>query len=124
MANYGGMVKDFLLSPSPWVQVGKFLYGEYKRGATFENNSFSEWLYGEWTEDKYKQYLALHSVPVVGQYMDYLLDYRGGREYLNRYGMDWSDIHDPRKLALSNSGTALARYGVNFVSKNISKLYR
>lgn len=124
MADYGGMIKDFLLSPSPQVRVIKFLYGEYKRGATLEDNTFSEWLYGEWDETKYKQYLALNAVPGISQYMDYLLSYRGAVEYLNRYGMDWSDIHDPRKLGLSNSGTALARFGLNFVSRNVTKLYR
>lgn len=124
MVDYGGMIKDTLLSPSPWVQLGKFLYGEFERGATLENNSFSEWLYGEWDETKYKQYLALNAVPGISHYMDYLLGYRSANEYLNRYGMDWSDIHDPRKLDLSNSGTALARFGLNFVSRNVSKLYR
>lgn len=124
MVDYGGMIKNTFLAPSPWVQLGKFLYGEYERGATFEDNFFSEWLYGPYDETKYKQYLAFHSVPVLGQYMDYLLDYRASSEYLNRYGLDWSNIHDPRKLAISGSGTALARIGVNFVSKNVERLYR
>lgn len=124
MADYGGMVKDFLLSPSPPVRLAQFLYGEWKRGADFENNAVSDWLYSDWSEEKYKQYLALRSVAPVRMYFDYLLDYRGANEYLNRYGMDWSDIHDPRKLALNQSGTALGGYALNFVSRNVSKLYR
>lgn len=121
-------VANVLLQPNPMFKLYGWIGGQVeanvKRGATLEDNTFSDWLYGEYDEEKYKKYLLLHAVPGVSQYMDYLLDYRVSREYLDRYGMDWTDIHDPRKLALSNSGTALARFGMNFVSKNVDKLYR
>lgn len=100
------------------------LYNEHIKGRTLEDNEVSEWLYGEWTEEKYKQYLAYNSVYPIRLYFNYLLDYRGANEYLDRYGMDWSDIHDPRKLNLSQSGSALGGYALNFVSKNIGRLYR
>lgn len=83
-----------------------------------------DWLYGEWSEDKLKAYEALNRVPIFGDYMDYLLDQRSDSEYLQRYGMDYSDIHDPRKLKQTSSGSALVGNSINFVSRNVSRLYR
>lgn len=88
------------------------------------NNPISEWLYGEWNEKKYKEYLAWNSIYPARLLFDYILDSRAADEYLNRYGMDYSDIHDPRKMPNASSGTALAGYALNFVSKNVEKLYR
>lgn len=88
------------------------------------NNPFSEWLYGGWNERKWQQYAILHAIPGVSDYMDYLLDYRSDKEYFNRYGMDYSNIHDPRKLSATSSLSGTVRTGFNFVSKNVTKLYR
>lgn len=82
------------------------------------------WLYSDWTEDKFKAYSMLNSLPFVGNYMDYLLDKRATDEYFDRYGMDYTDIHDPRKLQYSNTVVNLYRSGMNFVSKNVTRLYR
>ena len=91
---------------------------------SFTNNPVSEWLYGDWTREKYHEFLALRSIRPIGLYFDYLLDSRNTEKYLDRYGMDYGAIYDPRNLPNASSGTALAGYGVNFVSKNINKLYR
>lgn len=85
---------------------------------------FTEWLYGEYDEGKYNTAVFLHSFPIIGNYMDYLLDVRAGKEYLNRHGMDYTDIHDFRKLLGSNSGSTYYRSVVNYVSSNIGRLYR
>lgn len=84
---------------------------------------FDEWLYGDWNEQKYKDYKMLNSVPIVRDYMDYMLSVRSDNEYLRRYGMDYSDIHDPRKLSQSGSSSRLNSHGYNMISRNISKLY-
>lgn len=83
-----------------------------------------EWLYGDWNESKYKTYLALDSIYPVHLWMDYLLDKRTTDEYLNRYGLDYTDIHDPRKLSTTGSARALSSYALNYVSRNLDKLYR
>lgn len=87
------------------------------------NQWFTNWLYGPYDEQKYNTAVFLHGVPFVGDYMDYLLDVRAGKEYLERHGMDYSDIHDFRKLLGSNSGSRLSRDVINFVSSNVDRLY-
>lgn len=98
-------------------------------GAAFQNrplkDQLKEWLYEDnYDWQKLKEFELLHNVPVVGDYMDYLLDLRAAEEYLDRYGMDPSDIHDPRKLPSVSSGSSFMRSGLNFVSDNVKRLYR
>lgn len=84
-----------------------------------------QWLYGSWNKEKYSTYTVLNNIPGVSDYMDTLLDRRTAQEYLDRYGLDYTDIHDPRKLPGGKSSAV--RVGMNalqFVSKNVSKLYR
>lgn len=100
-------------------------YNDYLKGATLENNKLSRWLYEDnWSKEKLRQYQLLNAVPGVSQYMDYLLDLRADQEYLDRYGMSYSDIHDPRKLRSTSSGSRLAGSAVNMVSRNLDDLYR
>lgn len=87
------------------------------------DQAFTEWLYGEYDEQKLAQFEILHNVPILGQYMDYKLDLRADQEYMQRYGLDYPDIHDPRKLRQSSSGAALYGSALRMVSKNIDKLY-
>lgn len=90
--------------------------------ATLENNPISEWLYGSWSKEKLREFELLHQVPILRQYMDYLLDVRADDEYLNRYGMDYSDIHNPLKLKQAHSGFSYIGSIIG-VSENIAKLY-
>lgn len=96
--------------------------------AAFQNkplkDQMKDWLYGEWTEQKVREFEVLHNIPVISNYMDYLLDYRADQEYLDRYGMDWTDVHDPRKLSSVSSGSSLVGASLQFVSKNVERLYR
>lgn len=94
-----------------------------KLGGIIEDH-MTDFLYGEWNEEKLRQYEIMARVPVLNDYMDYLLDRRADEEYLRRYGMDYSDIHDPRKLKQSSSGTHLVGSSLNFVSSNVKRLYR
>lgn len=87
-------------------------------------NQFDEWLYGDWNEQKYKDYKLLNFLPGVSQYMDYMLDVRADQEYFSRYGMDYKDIHDPRKLSQSASSSRLNGAVYNMVSRNINRLYK
>lgn len=89
-----------------------------------DHNPFADWLYGEYDERKLRQFEILHRVPGVSDYMDYLLDKRSDEEYLRHNGMDYSDIHDPRKLHQSASGSRFTGDVINFVSRNVSRLYR
>lgn len=56
--------------------------------------------------------------------MDYKLDLRSDEEYLRRYGMSYEDVHDPRKLRQVSSGSRLYGTALNYVSKNVDKLYK
>lgn len=107
------------------LSSGQNYYGPSWLGEAYDGLFNTEsWLYGEWTEEKYNVYLGLRNIPVFSNYMDYLLDKRRSDEYLNRHGMDYSNIHDPRKLFQTNSGTALIGGSLNFVSRNVTRLYR
>lgn len=87
------------------------------------DQAFTDWLYGEYDEQKLTQFELLHNVPVLGQYMDYKLDLRRDQEYMARHQLSYSDIHDPRKLSETSSGSALYGSTLRMVSKNIDKLY-
>lgn len=87
------------------------------------DQQFTDWLYSNWSEQKYEDYKILDMVPGVHQYMDYLLDKRADSEYLSRYGMDFTDIHDPRKLSQTSSANSLYGFGYRMISKNIDSLY-
>lgn len=118
------MIDKYLnkVSVPEWLFTGLLPY-TYLKGYNIDSNPFSDWLYGEYDEKKLRQFELLHNIPVVSNYMDYLLDRRADEEYLNRYGMDYSDVHDPRKLHSVNSGSRAIGAALNFVSSNVSKLY-
>lgn len=118
------MINEYLsnFKTPTWLLTGILPYAKMK-GYTVDENPFSEWLYGEYDEEKLKHFEMLYSTP-LHYYMDYLLDRRADEEYLNRYGMDYPDIHDPRKLSQTGAFTELAHVGLNFVSDNVKRLYR
>lgn len=99
----------------PALTRAAFAYGDKK---------FTEWLYGEYDEEKLTQFELLHNIPVLGDYMDYKLDLRADKEYMARYQLDYQDIHDPRKLKQVSSGSRMYGSAMNYVSKNVDKLYK
>lgn len=96
--------------------LAKHLYNAFNKHV---EPAVTDWLYGEYDEEKLKQFQVAYSVPGVRDYLDYLLDRRSDQEYLRRYGMDYSDIHDPRKLRQTGSGSRV----ISNVSSNVSSLY-
>lgn len=93
--------------------------------ATFEDNAFATWLYtAEWNDENLSKFYALYAVEPTKTYIDYLLDRRADQEYLNRYGITSSDIHDPRKLRTTSSASRLYGYAIESVSDNFKRLYK
>lgn len=90
----------------------------------FDTTPMQDWLYGSWSKEKLRQFTFYRNVPVLSQYMDYLLDLRDNEHYLDRNGMTYSDIKDPRKLSSVQSGSRLVGSAYSIVSKNVEKLYR
>ena len=95
-----------------------------KKMGDYVDRKVEEWLYGEYDEKKLSQFEFYHSLPLVGDYMDYLLDKRADQEYMQRYGIDYKDIHDPRKLRQTSSGSRLLGNSMRMVSRNVDSLYR
>lgn len=92
---------------------------------TLESNPYADWLYGDdWNKHKLHQFMLSEAIYPLHLYNDYLLDLRKSEEYLRRNNMTYLDIHDPRNLYVTGSGSAGIRYGINFISSNIGKLYR
>lgn len=89
-----------------------------------DDNSIADWLYGEWTEEKYYQYMALRMFKPAAAYFDYLLAIRQDKEYMKRYGLTWGDIHDISKLRSHNAGTNFYGSVLNFASDNAKHLYK
>lgn len=88
------------------------------------NQMFNAWIWGKYDERKLGAFEALYHVPVVKDYMDYLLDLRADQEYMDRYGLSYSDIHDPRKLREVGSGSRTLGSATTMLSRNFDKLYR
>lgn len=80
----------------------------------------ADWLYSDWSKEKYETFKTLYQIPGIKQYFDYILDKRSDSEYMDINQVDWSDIHDPRKLSQTHSFGSM----VNFVSSNVTRLYR
>lgn len=87
------------------------------------DKSFTEWLYGPVDQQKLSQLEFLYNTPLKS-YMDYKMDLRKDAEYLARYGLTLSDVHDFRKLHQFGSGSSVYGSALNFVSDNIKRLYR
>lgn len=101
----------------PEDNINAFFDGMY-------HNPFADWMTdGDWNETKYQQFNLLYATP-LRYYMDAVLDHRSAEEYLDRYGMDYTDIHDPRKLTGTSSTATFVSSGYRMVSRNIEKLYR
>lgn len=87
------------------------------------DKQFTEWLYGPMSEQKLSQLEFLYNTPLK-PIIDYKMDMRQDKEYLNRYGMSIEDVHDFRKLHQFGSGSQVYGSALNFVSDNIKRLYR
>lgn len=96
---------------------------EFYEGAT--HNVYADWLYeDDWTKEKLGMYELATHIPLLNSYTEWLLDVREDEEYLRRFGMDYSDVHDPRKLHQTSSGSRAIGGAINFVSAMVTRLYR
>lgn len=92
---------------------------------TLTDNPYADWLLeDDWNEKKFHQWMFTNAIYPLQLYNNYLLDNRKATEYMRRNGISYLDIHDPRNLVSGESGSAMIRYGINFISSNLSKLYR
>lgn len=87
----------------------------------------NQFLNSEWSYEKQKAFNDLYNFSVFGwspfrDQFDSILDSRNDQLYLDRYGLDWSDVKDPRKLSQSKRSASVN--AINFVSSNIKRLYR
>lgn len=80
--------------------------------------------YGNYDEKKYKEFNFWYSVPFIRPLMDYDIDKARSDSYMQRFGLNYSDILDPRKMLDHQSTSNLYGSGMNFVSSNWRKLYR
>lgn len=81
---------------------------------------------GEWSYDKQKAFSNLYNFSIGGwspfrNQFDSILDARNDQLYLDRYGLDYSDVKDPRKFV---HGSSPVVHTLNFVSDNVKRLYR
>lgn len=87
-------------------------------------DDLKDWLYEDnYDQKKFEKVAILSSLPGIGLYVNNVLDMRAATEYLRNNQMTWSDIHDPRKLSGFGSTAAIGRAGVNFISRNVKRLY-
>lgn len=92
---------------------------------SLEDNRFATWLYtAEWNDENLRTFELLYSVEPTKSYIDYLLNLRDDRYYLDRYGITDSDIRDPRKLGQVSAASRLYGYSLNFISDSAKFLYK
>lgn len=70
-------------------------------------------------EDDYDIYNLLDTLGIPRNDKDDLID------YMERYGLEWSDLRTTKVLSMFGSQQARAyRNSLNFISKNVHRLYR
>lgn len=93
-----------------------------------DKNGWAEWLYsaaeGQWTQEDQDRFDMYYAMEPFKSYFDWVLDKQIREKVFNLYGIDYSDIHDPRNvIGAGNSGRALHN-SLNFVSDNVRRLYK
>lgn len=110
------------------MSLGVNLWRFFNGGKSPEE-SVEAWLYGEtdngtWDKDDQALFDRLYGVPLVKDYLDYKLDMRNRYDYMKNTGINYGDTNDPRIWPGSGSSGRLLYGGLNFVSRNIERLYR
>lgn len=88
------------------------------------HSPFDDFLYDIKSKEQYDAISFLYAMPFFHQIIDWRMDTRATQEYMNRYGLDWSDLHDFRKLKNFGSQSSLVGSAYQMISKNIEDLYR
>lgn len=94
-----------------------------------DKNGWAEWLYkaadeGRWTKEDQERFDLLYAHEPFKTYFDWILDARIREKIFNLTGTDYDDIRDPRNVVGAGNSGRLVRWGVNFVSDNVKRLYR
>lgn len=83
---------------------------------------------GYWTRDydesKYNAYTFFSQIPPFKYQIAYDIGRTQNEEYLNRYGLGYEDIHYPQKMPGSGAMSSSVAGTLNFVSSNLTRLYR
>lgn len=61
---------------------------------------------------------VISGVPVLGDIQRSIDNWKYQNDYMNNRGLDWADVRYPSRISTLSLGSTL-----NFVSKNIEKLY-
>lgn len=95
---------------------------------TIDDNGISRWLYegldGNWTKEDQERFERMYSIKGYKEYLDYLLDKEQRERIFNLYGIQYSDIRDPRNVKGAASTSRMYTAAYNFVSDNVKRLYR
>lgn len=78
------------------------------------------WLNGEWSKEDQDAFNFLYDFSLFRGKFDEILDAKSHAAYLRNNQLDYSDVYDPRKL----KSVTTHSQAVNFVSRNIGRLYR
>lgn len=94
-------------------------------GLTYDwlRRRYEDWLLDDMSEAKYNYLVMMDGVPFVGGYHRSVFATRDMDLYLDRHGLDYSDILNPYNVPTLSANSSVVRQGVNFVSKNIDLLY-
>lgn len=87
-----------------------------------------DWLNGEWSKSDQEAFDILYDFNVFGispfrDNFDRILNEKAWNAYSKRYGLTYADIKDPRKYHTAFGQSQLMNGGVNFVSRNLKRLY-
>lgn len=87
-----------------------------------------DWLNGQWSEDDQKAFDFLYDFNVLGyapfrSNFDDILNEKSWNSYSKRYGLDYSDIMDPRTFHNHFNQSSMASRTFAFVSSNVKRLY-
>lgn len=78
----------------------------------------------DWTEENWRTWYQIgafaSSIPVVGDFIKYQDNMRYMDDYLSNRGLSYRDIRYPTRTVAGQYGNGT----LNFISKNISRLYR
>lgn len=69
-------------------------------------------------------YWSMASVPVFGDWVRARDAFHRMNDYLTSYGIPWSDVAYPSQAPGAGAVGNFYRSGLNFVSKNLERLYR
>lgn len=108
------------------------VYTGFGAGIQYLSNAYASILMGDlttgWNETKYNQYMVNRAVlPGYSEIADYRIGKYKNDWYMQRYGLTWDQVQQPWNLPGYNQQSSAvgssSHRALNFVSKNIERLY-